>query len=919
MIILAGFSFVELALPRLVESWIRSELRARGIEADLEVTSVGMSSTHIGRMSFPRLGVDMSAIVVSYTLSDLLGGRVETVSVGDCRWRLDVNTFGGLGNKTLGESLGDISVGRIDFASVSMRHRRWQRWAVEWSGSVARNALATTAELVGTAAGLPFRATAELSADRARLGIQSTGSHDLDVDLVARFGSSSGPASFDLRASGREVQLDMGPGFAAADIQARVHGQIVGRSIESLDGRVVVRDVAVGDVGARVAELDLHHRGDRIDYAITSAAAFGRLSAAGSVPADVGLWAPGSSFPIAVDAELHMPGVLLRGARRRGLSVSPSSPLRLSASGALERGHDRWAASFGAVRLAATADAIAAPGRHQLRDVDVELLASARLTRTRAEIELHSGSSLGVRRLSLGASDHTARSRAGTGRKLTLTATSPVRMRLAYDLRPLALRSWHLSAPAARLRARGIELSSPFGQAVAAFDVPVWIGLDSRGQRLGFLSGGQIEATDIRMRVGARSCEADAATFHVLRGSASFRRGRVRRLTALTSVEVEDVRVGGLELGRVAVKLPLEWPRRRRSKPRPGSLRVSDATWRGHPLPSLEGELAQLGDGWRFAGSAKSATSSLAVSARAPRLSLDDSSIRVDAPSLVLSRSETLGKLVSAVAGIQVEGRVGLEAEAHLESHRVLGRASVVLDGVAVSSKERDLELTDVTGRVEVSRTGATGAVLEQQIAWRSAAAAGQRLGPGGLVLETDESNRVFVRRAFIRLGSGTISAAPFTLVLDGTPAHARLSLEGIDLERWLPTVSRGKLLATGTVDGKLDLRVATTDWSLSIGAGRLRSRGSGRLWFHDEQLLADLVTEYLPRATSMSDAVARRLLAALADFDYDSLSVELFDRPDHPDVRLLARGRGHRVPQEVDLTVNGSGVRAFVCAALDR
>jgi len=218
---------------------------------------------------------------------------------------------------------------------------------------------------------------------------------------------------------------------------------------------------------------------------------------------------------------------------------------------------------------------------------------------------------------------------------------------------------------------------------------------------------------------------------------------------------------------------------------------------------------------------------------------------------------------------------------------RVRWRAAAAGDGA--------IRAEQLTG----SYTFATGA---HAIAWRTLAARTLELGGGELELQS-QGGRVRLERARVELAGGELSAGPAGLVLAAGAAAGAGSNElviaarGLQLDRLLP----GRAVeATAALDGEVVLRLAGAD--ATFVRGELHARGRGTLRIRDRELRE--------RVSAMPGLAHR-----LAELEHTTLAAELAPRGSDPELRVTARGRGARVPQELDLSINVRGA----WAALDR
>lgn len=134
----------------------------------------------------------------------------------------------------------------------------------------------------------------------------------------------------------------------------------------------------------------------------------------------------------------------------------------------------------------------------------------------------------------------------------------------------------------------------------------------------------------------------------------------------------------------------------------------------------------------------------------------------------------------------------------------------------------------------------------------------------------------------------------PFELVI-----HAR----GLELHRVLGAVARGHADGSGALDGELALRIAGAGVALQRAVLRARPRGTLQL--------SDPAWRAQASASAAGFALHQRIAATLADFEYLQLAAALHPAGSDPDLQITVRGRGKRIAQDLDLTINLRGLRS--------
>jgi len=143
----------------------------------------------------------------------------------------------------------------------------------------------------------------------------------------------------------------------------------------------------------------------------------------------------------------------------------------------------------------------------------------------------------------------------------------------------------------------------------------------------------------------------------------------------------------------------------------------------------------------------------------------------------------------------------------------------------------------------------------------------------------------------------GELEVEPF-VVRAGSDVVVRA--RGLQLAQLLEPTQH--LTGSGLVDGVVSLRLERDGWSLD--RGELHARKGGILRVTDPAWRKRVTQEQSPFA------VHAKVLDAVTDFQFDTLSAELAPPGAETDLRLSTRGRGRRNDQELDVAIGIRGAR---------
>jgi hypothetical protein len=165
----------------------------------------------------------------------------------------------------------------------------------------------------------------------------------------------------------------------------------------------------------------------------------------------------------------------------------------------------------------------------------------------------------------------------------------------------------------------------------------------------------------------------------------------------------------------------------------------------------------------------------------------------------------------------------------------------------------------------------------------------------GALRITESSPLRVRVAKSSLAVADARIRIAPVITLHCGWPRwRLDLAWSDVELAPVLAAASGGRVSGTGSLAGELAFHGDGSDVRLARGFALVPR--SGQLRITDAALRARLVASVEDRL-----GIQQRLATALTDFTYSSLAVTFgADR-----IQISVSGRGKRVPQEIDLTVN--------------
>jgi hypothetical protein len=238
-------------------------------------------------------------------------------------------------------------------------------------------------------------------------------------------------------------------------------------------------------------------------------------------------------------------------------------------------------------------------------------------------------------------------------------------------------------------------------------------------------------------------------------------------------------------------------------------------------------------------------------------------------------------------------------------------RGQITIDkSVTLDAGHIDISIpSQRAGRVAITNAELSadiaGNLSQQQLVGRGTVT-GQRIDLGAYSL-TDASVPFTVDRGGLHVGGsrattsgGELEIDPFAI--DGHPFDLTLHAHGLQLGTLLAPTARAT--GTGRIDGELAMHVDGTGWSITSADLHAREKGAIQI--------ADAAWRDKVSHAETPFAVHAQVANALTDFEFAELSARLAPAGDDQELRFVARGRGRRNHQELDLAIAVHGVRAL-------
>ena len=877
-------ALLSLVLPAVVRERVEEELAASGFpDARFEVKKVGLRGVTLADVALaPDLAIEEIAIEL-----DLLSLQPEAMTLKGARVSGELS------------SLGESSAVRL------LARQGGPRGAAPASIRLERaSAVITTPEG-------PIRVDVagevRPAEGRARLSVRSPlGEHQLVVRsreaegaaLVAIEGDGGGDA-IDLSARiepdavalrGRAVLASGARGWAEHRMEsagARLDGSVRldGGRVSALDLRGSARALVVDGLALGDTTLDAQREGDAL---VWSASAHGEgglaLAADGALERDPSRWSAAFAWevtgPIPADtAERAAPFLALEG------------PVQVELTGRARQEGARWVLE--SIRGSAAVDRLGIPDAELVFEgVHAELAGRAILAGERVEVEVEGGSRLLARGTHLDALHIDGLDAAPVLTVLHVAGHGGASIRV--DARaPIATRMTRLSVgegPSALAFEDVTMALHPQG------GTPIGT---SAGDRVDLAARMEASAPRVAGILGGRGVRARATIDVAVEGDADPRVAIPLDVRAARIDEAESE----VSLATAHIRLPLLWDRGEVSAD--GRIRAEQIAWRAIPIGGAAGAVRIAEDTLRLDW--RAAPLSLAA-----RIGLEegDGAVVIRAPKTTVRARDPIAQVIAALTDLSIEGPIAGEVRLDLQAPE-RGDARLVLDGASVREVGGAGAAQGVRGTLALTHLDPLESARPAPVTWERLELGGVKLEAGSAALAFARPGDVLVRDMRVALAGGQVEVAPVRFAWEAPDLALDLRVRGIELAQVLSAATSGRITGDGKLDGRIALRVKLgDDRRIELGDGRLASRGPGvlRVQMNAED------PDSSPKLGDLLDGtyIRRRVLAAMEDFEYRRLTMNVSDEGTSR-VRARVVGRGKRMPQELDMTLNFRGVQPLL------
>lgn len=265
---------------------------------------------------------------------------------------------------------------------------------------------------------------------------------------------------------------------------------------------------------------------------------------------------------------------------------------------------------------------------------------------------------------------------------------------------------------------------------------------------------------------------------------------------------------------------------------------------------------------------------------------------------------DDLNRLVPGLSDLDITGQARLKMHIDMDGALLTPDLEVFLRDMAITSRQKDLEVSGISGSVRVDRLAPVSTPGNQALTIDRVRLGAFEAVKGLLAFRLEDPDHLFLEKMKLNLPQGgAIALQSARFDLGGQRGNVEVLLENIDLVALLAHLTDGKIDGSGLVYGRIPV---------SYEAGKIRLDtgyvyavpGTGHLGIRDDAWMKALmfyVNEAMAGHPYLS-LVSERMEQALRDFQYSYLTIDLKKAGSETAARVELRGKGVQgdPPQEI-------------------
>lgn len=351
----------------------------------------------------------------------------------------------------------------------------------------------------------------------------------------------------------------------------------------------------------------------------------------------------------------------------------------------------------------------------------------------------------------------------------------------------------------------------------------------------------------------------------------------------------------------------------------------------GQDLPGMTVSAARTDDrveinaNWPLHESAK-------VSARGELKEIFDQphgGVRIDWPETDLAAAKNIRAVLEQFIGFEPSGKMSISGKVDVKKGLLTSAGTLRLNNVALEREVDDSsqKIAGINAEIAFDDLMSLRSRRGQTVMWRSMTFGDLEFAAGRTRFTLESTDSLLIEQFSTEVPDkgGRLWTSAFRMDITEPEVHAELFCEELRLDEWVVFLTNENVTGTGRLFGRVPIDLTwSPEFDIRLGDGFLHARGDGTLQLIDEQTakqyLAGIRNPGWFDLSGVAEGEAkRRLIGALQDLEYNTLTFDLIPEDEQTLVRIFIAGQGKRPPNQAigGLELNVRGVEDALREAL--
>lgn len=348
----------------------------------------------------------------------------------------------------------------------------------------------------------------------------------------------------------------------------------------------------------------------------------------------------------------------------------------------------------------------------------------------------------------------------------------------------------------------------------------------------------------------------------------------------------------------------------------PGRFSLSDISYKKQALAPIQGT-ANLVDGMIRATANWKPLTDAVVNLKSTidlKKGGPDGSITFSIPNFAWTTADQqlLATFLPAIGDLKFGGALAVKGEITLIAGELRPNIEVIAQQLSMRSEKFDVAATGVNGSITINGFNPVSTPGRQNLHVQEFNFGNIKLIDGAIAYRMENPDSIFIERAKCSWGEkGTFFVHAFRLKPSDPEFDLELFVENLELQNWIAILSAKRVTGTGRVYGRVPIAIRPAEKNpITAGRGVLYvipvpkqpgddPRLGNTLQFHDSEFLRQILISSDPRFETdpnMKETLDT-IVEAMKDFKYDRLTFDFVPRPEHKDLqlRIITSGEGFK------------------------